>query len=108
MAKLFKVVAVLALVAGLLTAASYLGARARAGGLLGSNPPVGNRSIDFAFSGVASVRGNPRAWVFTYRSSQLPGVSGIRIYISPTGKLLGTEPPDLERRLEAYERAREP
>ncbi len=108
MANLLKWLAILALVVGLLTAASYLGARATAGGLLGPNPPVGSRSIDFAFGGVATLRGNPRAWVFTYRSSQLPGVSGVRVYVSPTGKLIATDPPDLQRRLEAYERAREP
>lgn len=108
MAKLLKLLAVLALIVGLLTAASYLGARATAGGVLGPNPPVGERSIDFAFGGVSNLRGNPRAWVFTYRTSRLPDVSGVRVYVSPTGKLLGTDPPNLEQRLETYERAREP
>jgi hypothetical protein len=106
--KLIKWLFLLAFVGTLLSSASYAAARLRAGQIVGSNPPLSGRTVDFAFKGVEDLTGNPRAWVVTYRSSQLPGVRGAKVFISPTGKLIGTVPPDLGRRIEAWERSREP
>jgi hypothetical protein len=105
---LFKLLFFLALVAGILAGMSYVGARTRVGTMLGSNPPVGRRSIHFAFEGVSSLPGQPRAWVFTYGSSILPDVSEVRIVVSPTGEILSTRPADLDLRLEQWEKSKLP
>ena len=101
-----KLLVVLAFVGGLVALGSYAGARATAGKLLGSDPPVSERSVRFAFSGVEDLPNKPRAWVFTYGRNEL-GVRSVEIYISPSGTVLGTRPRNLVARLEAYE-AREP
>ncbi len=87
---------------------SYAGARFTAGKLLGPRPPVEGRTSTFAYRGVDNLRGNPRAWVFTYSRVRLPGVSRAQIVVSPTGKLLASLPPDLEERIAAYRRSLEP
>lgn len=114
MAKLFKLLMVLAAIGGLLTAGSYAGARSTAGKVTGSNPPLSNRTIVFEgwrpprFEGVADLPGKPRAWVIRYGRTRLPGIRRAAIYVSPTGKLIATVPRDLEARIEAWERAQEP
>jgi hypothetical protein len=88
---------------------SYAGARFTAGELVGGpRSPVEGRTSTFAYGGVESVKGNPRAWVFTYSRVRLPGVSRVRVVVSVTGKLLAVQPADLEARLAAYERSLEP
>lgn len=102
-----KVLVVLAFVGGLVALGSYAGARATAGKLLGNDPPVSDRTISFAFSGVEGLPNKPRAWVFSYATNQL-GVRSVEIYISPSGKVIATQPRNLAARLEAYESSREP
>jgi hypothetical protein len=88
---------------------SYAGARFTAGELVGGpRSPVEGRTSTFSFRGVESVKGNPRAWVFTYSRVGLAGVNRVRIVVSVTGKLLAVQPPDLEARLVAYRRSLEP
>jgi len=106
--RLFKLLFFLTLVAGVLFGMSYLGARTRVGTMLGSKPPVGRRSIRFAFEGVSNLQGQPRAWVFTYQSSLLPGVSNVRIVVSPTGDIISMQPADLDIRLEQWEKSKLP
>jgi hypothetical protein len=108
MIRLFKWLFVLAFVAGLAAAGSYAGARFTAGRLLGTEPPVSGRTIQFAYKGVETLPGKPRAWVFTYTQSRLPGVRTVTIYVSPTGKLITTRPRDLAARLDAWAKAQEP
>jgi len=114
MAKVFKLLLLLAAVGGLLTAGSYAGARFTAGKITGAKPPLSNRSIYFQgwrpprFEGVASLPGTPRAWVIHYDRTQLPGIRRATIYVSPTGQLIATVPRDLDTRIEAWERAQEP
>jgi hypothetical protein len=114
MAKVFKLLVLLAAVGGLLTAASYAAARFTAGKVTGSKPPLSNRTIVFqgwrppGFEGVADLPGKPRAWVIQYGRTQLPGVRRATIYVSPAGKLITTVPRDLDTRIEAWERAQEP
>lgn len=102
MKRLVKLLLFTALVVPVLLGMSYVGARARVGQLLGSDPPFGDRHIMFAFGGIPSLPGNPRAWVFTYRSSQLAGVSGAQIFVSPTGRVLAVRPDNLEALVEAW------
>ena len=114
MAKIFKLLVLLAAVGGLITAASYAGARLTAGKVTGSKPPLSSRTIVFQgwrpprFQGVADLPGKPRAWVIHYERTELPGVRQATIYVSPTGRLIATVPRDLDTRIEAWERAQEP
>jgi hypothetical protein len=114
MAKVFKLLLLLAAVGCLLTAGSYAGARFTAGKVTGSKPPLSNRTIVFhgwrppKFEGVPDLPGKPRAWVIRYETTRLPGIRRAMIYVSPTGKLIATVPRDLETRIEAWERAQEP
>lgn len=108
MRRFLKIVVLLAIVGGALGLLSYVGARAAAGKILGPNQPVGDRSAEFAWGGVASLPDRPRAWVFTYHSSQLPGVASAQIVVSPTGEVLAMQPADLDLRVEAWERTRLP
>ena len=92
----------------LLGVGSYAGARFKAGQFLGPNSPVRAPVSTFAYNGVQSLPGKPRAWVFTYTQVQLPGVSRVRIVVSPRGRILSVSPPDLEAKLDAYRRSFEP
>ncbi|HET7040121.1 MAG TPA: hypothetical protein VFH97_09540, partial [Gemmatimonadales bacterium] len=84
------------------------GARATAGKIVGSTPPLSDRSVTLAWKGVPELRGNPRAWVVRYGRTQLPGVRSAVIYVSLTGKLITMRPVDLDQRLEAWEKAQQP
>ena len=94
--------------AGILAAGSFAGARFQAGKVVGTNPPLGGRSIEFVYKGTEDLSGNPKVWVITYATSRLPGVREARIYVSPTGKVVATRPADLGDRLEAWARSQEP
>lgn len=113
MGKIFKFLLVAVAACGLLTVASYGGARATAGKVTGNKPPLSGRTIYFQgwrppFEGVADLPGKPRAWVIQYDRTQLPGVRRATIYVSPTGTLITTRPRDLDLRIEAWEQAQEP
>jgi hypothetical protein len=87
---------------------SYAGAWFTAGRVVGSSGPVSDRTMEFAFKGVPDLPGNPRAWIVTYHRTQLPGVRRVQIYVSPTGRLIATRPGDLDARLDAWEKAKQP
>ena len=94
----FLLLVILAALAG----ASYAGARVTAGKLTGSRPPgLGSPTYHFAFEGIPALRDKPRGWVVAYPHATGFGRGGAEIYVSPTGRLLGTRPGDLARRLEA-------
>ena len=105
MQRLIKWVMMLTVLGGVLAGVSYVGARATAGQFVGSDSPLAGRTIRFAFAGIPSLETTPRAWVFTYGSTSLPGVERAQIIVSATGRLLATRPPDLERRLEQQARS---
>jgi hypothetical protein len=89
-------------VAAALYGASYAGARFTAGKMVGPQPnKLGPPSARFAFEGIAGLPSKPRAWILTYPRAAGFGRTGVEIYVSPTGDLLGTRPKDLARRLEA-------
>ena len=104
MKRLIKLVLALALVSASLAGMSYAGAGIKAGTFLGSKAPVGDREIKFDYEGVRDLPGRPKAWVVTYHSSQLPGTPFVQIFVSPTGRVIATRPPDLDRRVEAWEK----
>jgi len=106
--KLIKWLFIIGFVGVLLTGGSYAAARFQVGRLVGPNPPLAGRAVEFAYRGVEGLPGRPRLWVFTYGSTRLPGIRSATIYVSPTGKLVGTRPADLEARLAAWEQSQEP
>ena len=87
---------------------SYLSSRFTVGQILGPNPPLSGRTIAFPYRGVPELPGNPRAWVFTYHRSELPGVHQAQMLLSPTGQIIATRPRDLKARLLAWEKTRLP
>jgi hypothetical protein len=108
MKRLIKLIFVLAIIGAVLSGMSYAGAGIRAASFVGSAAPVGNREIKFDYEGVRDLPGRPKAWVVTYRSSQLPGARIVQIVISPMGRVLATRPTDLDHRVEAWEKRRLP
>ncbi len=108
MKRLIKLIFALAAIGAALIGMSYAGAGIRAGTVVGSKAPVGNRQIKFDYEGVRDLPGRPKAWVVTYRSSQLPGAPTVQIFVSPLGRVLATRPPDLDRRVVEWEKRRLP
>ncbi|KPJ90763.1 MAG: hypothetical protein AMS18_10090 [Gemmatimonas sp. SG8_17] len=108
MYKLFKGLVVLGFMCGLLAAGSYAGARVTVGKFLGSSPPLAGRTLSFSFTGVEEIGDRHAVWVIEYATSQLPGVRHATFYVSPMGGLIATIPPDLDARLETWERSRDP
>jgi hypothetical protein len=41
-------------------------------------------------------------WQFAFSPTSIPGAPSVRIYISPVGKLVATEPGDLPQRVKAF------
>jgi hypothetical protein len=97
----------LLVIAAGLAGASYAGARFTAGKVVGPNPSLGPLTAQFAFAGVPSLPGQPRAWIMSYPEAQRFGRDGAEVYVSVTGRLLGTWPEDLEEQLDA-QRSAEP
>ncbi len=108
MKRLIKLIFALAAIGPVLTGMSHVGAGIRAGTILGSHAPVGNRQIKFDYEGARDLPGRPKAWVDTSRSSQLPGAPTVQVFVSPMGRVLATRPPDLDRRVGEWEKRRLP
>ncbi len=108
MRRLFKFLLITALLAAGFAAYSYLGARFTAGRLLGTDPPLSARTVQFNYQGVPDLPGRPRVWVFTYGRSKLPGVTRAQIFISFNGRVVATRPRDLQAHLSAWEKTRLP
>lgn len=96
----------LLVIAAALVGASYAGARFTAGRLMGPDPK-GPSTTQFALNGILALRSKPRGWIVAYPSATEFGPHGAEIYVSPVGRLIGTRPADLARRVEAR-RAAEP
>ena len=94
----------MAAIAGALVAgASWAGAYYRVGDLLGAPPPkMGTQSTTFLWEGLKSVRGRPKVWRFAFGPTEIPGAPNVRIYVSPTGHLVATEPADLQEHLRQF------
>lgn len=105
MFKLVKWLLTFAFVTTLAAGASYAAAFFEVGKLVGSNPPLSERTAAFSLLGVPETKGEPLTWIFTYQSTRLRGVRRAKIIVSATGKVLATTPPDLTRRLEAWEKS---
>ena len=103
MARLIWLLLTVALGGALVGAASWTAASARVSDMLGAPPPqMGNRYTTFLWEGMQRVPGQPKAWLFTYGPTKIPGARNVKIWVSPLGKLLKTEPADLQQKLDAF------
>jgi hypothetical protein len=101
MARLFWLTVMAAFGAALLAGASWAAAYTAVGTLLGSPPPeMGIQSTTFLWEGMPQVPDHPRVWRFTFGPTRIPGALTVRIYVSPFGRVVATEPPDLEARVQ--------
>lgn len=100
MARLFWLTVGAAFAAALLVGASFAGAYTAVGTLLGSPPPeMGTQTTTFLWEGMPQAPGNPRVWLFTFGPTRIPGAATVRIYVTPFGRVVQTEPADLEARV---------
>jgi len=105
--RLFFRLIVVVMVAGVVAGISWAVASNTVAGVLGSPPPeMGNSATTFLYKGVTSIKGLPKAWRFTYFGTHIPGTPNVRFYVSPLGKLLKVEPPDLADRLKLWQKSK--
>ncbi len=89
----------------LLLGASWLVAYTAVGNMLGSPPPdMGVQSTALLWQGAPELPGHPRVWRFAFSPTRIPGAPSVRIYVTPWGHVMDTEPADLPDRLKVYQR----
>jgi hypothetical protein len=109
MARLVWYLLILAFVALLVAGASWAVAYNSVGTLLGAPPPqMGTQHTSIQWQGqwhgLAQLREHPPVWRFAFAPTVIPGASAVRIYVTPLGRIVQTEPKDLEARLVAFRR----
>ena len=105
MARLFWMTLMAAFVAALLLGASWAAAFYTVGNLLGAPPPeMGTQATVLLWQGAPELPGHPRVWRWTFGPTRIPGASTVRIYVTPFGDLVKTEPADLAERVKVMER----
>jgi hypothetical protein len=103
MAWLFKWILILALCAAVVVGVSWVLAYSRVAQILGSPPPqMGSQTTTFLWDGMPQVAGRPRVWSFSYAPTLIPGARNVRIYVTPMGHLVQTEPADLTARVKQF------
>jgi hypothetical protein len=100
MASLIRAILILAVAAALIVGVSWGLAYNSVATLLGDPPPqMGSQATTFLWDGLTQVEGNPRVWCFAYSPTLIPGAPIVRIYVTPIGRVLQTEPADLAARV---------
>lgn len=108
MKRFFKWFAIAAFFAMIATAISYAGMRLKVGQLIGdANHEFVQRHITFAKDSIPGV-GERWAWMVTWGAVRIPATRSAKVWVSPSGGILATEPANLEDRIEAYLRSRDP
>ncbi|HEY7636220.1 MAG TPA: hypothetical protein VH763_11775 [Gemmatimonadales bacterium] len=103
MARLFWLVCMLALACAIVVGASWAAAYTSVGQLLGAPPPqMGTQSTTLLWRGARQFPGHPRAWLFAFGPTLIPGAPNVQIYVTPTGQIMRTYPADLESRIRAF------
>ena len=103
MARLIWYTLMLSLGAALVAGVSWVAAYHSLGTLLGAPPPdMGNQSTTFFWQGAPKVPGHPRLWRFAFSPTRIPGAPRVEVYLTPTGRIVRTEPSDLAARLYAF------
>jgi hypothetical protein len=107
MARLFWYLLIAAFVAMLVMGASWAIAYNSVGTLLGAPPPqMGTQSTSIQWHGLSRLWEQPPVWRFAFEPTRIPGATAVRIYVSPWGRIVQTEPADLDERLQAFRRPR--
>lgn len=105
MARLFWIVVIAGFLGAVALGISWIGAYTAVGKLLGAPPPeMGKQTTTLLWKGMPHYRGHPRAWLFAFGPTRIPGAEKVQIFVSPTGEIITTEPADLDKRLEAFRR----
>jgi hypothetical protein len=100
MARLFWMLLLAALALALVVGGSWALAYNRVATLLGDPPPeMGAQTTTFLWDGLTQLEGAPRVWSFAYYPTRIPGAQSVRVYVSPLGRLVQTEPADLAARV---------
>lgn len=103
MGRLFRLALFAAFIGVLLFGASWAAAYFTVGTLLGAPPPkMGTQKTIFAYKGAPQLKNHPIAWIFSFGPTVIPGAPKATIYVSPTGRLLATDPSDLKERLQRF------
>jgi len=103
MVRLFWYLVISAFIGALLVGASYAAAYSAVGSLLGAPPPqMGERSAELLWKGAPELPGHPRVWRFTFGPTAIPGARDVKIWVSPIGKLVRTEPANLPAKLAGF------
>ena len=105
MARLTWLIFTAAIVAAIGAGASWALAYNRVASLLGDPPPqMGAQTTTFLWDGLPQAQGRPRVWSFAYYPTLIPGAPSVRIYVNPFGRVVETDPADLEARVTALHR----
>src|SRR3989441_9185758 len=100
MARLIRLTLFLALAAALVVGGSWALAYNGVATLLGDPPPqMGIQTTTFLWDGLTQMEGAPRVWCFAFYPTLIPGAQSVRIYVTPTGRVIQTEPADLAVRV---------
>jgi hypothetical protein len=102
MARLMWWTLIAAVLAAVIAGASWAIAYSRVASLLGDPPPqMGAETITFLWNGLPEAEGHPRVWSFAFSPTLIPGAPSVRIYVTPIGRVVETEPADLAARVKA-------
>lgn len=102
MARLFWLAVLAAFAAAVLLGVSWIAAYTEVANVLGSPPPeMGKQSTALLWQGAPELSGHPRVWRFAFAPTRIPGAPTVRIYVTPLGHLVATQPADLEARVQA-------
>ena len=105
MARLFWFLLIAALVAIVVMGASWALAYDSIATLLGDPPPLmGTQSTSIGWHGLPHLRDQPPVWRFAFAPTRIPGASAVRIYVNPWGRIVSTEPADLDAKLREFRR----
>jgi hypothetical protein len=100
MSRLIGLLLILGLAAAAIAGGSWALAYNGVATLLGDPPPqMGIQQTTFLWNGLTQMEGAPRVWSFAYYPTLIPGAQSVRIYVTPLGRVILTEPGDLAARV---------
>src|SRR5438309_10333475 len=101
MARLFWLTVMAAFGAALVVGVSWVAAYTAVANVLGAPPPeMGTQSTALLWQGAPELPGNPRVWRFAFGPTRIPGAPTVRIYVTLLGRVVATQPADLEARVQ--------
>ena len=102
-ARLFWWTVLAGFAAALLAGVSWVVASTTVGSLLGEPPPnMGTESTTFLWHGTPEAPGRQLLWRFAFGPTRIPGAPTVRIYVTPLGRVVDTEPGNLRALLKAF------